>query len=132
MLKVGLVETLVHTRFGPTALPRANYLTAVATGMDSFWLPDHLNSLLPRSVMTPKYVGAARLVPDVDAYLEPWGNGLAATFALAIRVGAFAHAIAWIRQREALPEPARPNFDLPFRVVLRRAIAQTLVETSTQ
>ena len=72
MLKVGLVETLVHTRFGPTALPRANYLTAVATGMDSFWLPDHLNSLLPRSVMTPKYVGAARLVPDTDAYLEPW------------------------------------------------------------
>jgi phthiodiolone/phenolphthiodiolone dimycocerosates ketoreductase len=72
MLKVGLVETLVHSRFGPTALPRANYLTAVATGMDSFWLPDHLNSLLPRSVMTPKYVGAARLVPDVDAYLEPW------------------------------------------------------------
>ena len=40
--------------------------------MDSFWLPDHLNSLLPRSVMTPKYVGAARLVPDTDAYLEPW------------------------------------------------------------
>jgi phthiodiolone/phenolphthiodiolone dimycocerosates ketoreductase len=72
MLKVGLVENLVHTRYGPTALPRASYLTAVATGMDSFWLPDHLNSLLPRAVMTPKYVGAARLVPDVDAYLEPW------------------------------------------------------------
>src|SRR5271156_1453759 len=72
MLKVGLVENLVQTRYGPTALPRASYLTAVATGMDSFWLPDHLNSLLPRAVMTPKYVGAARLIPDVDAYLEPW------------------------------------------------------------
>jgi phthiodiolone/phenolphthiodiolone dimycocerosates ketoreductase len=72
VLKVGLVDTLLHTRLGPTALPRANYLTAVTTGMDSFWLPDHLNSLLPRSVMTPKYVGAARLVPNVDAYLEPW------------------------------------------------------------
>ncbi len=72
MLKVGLVETLVHTRFRPTALPRANYLTAVATGMDSFWLPDHLNSLFPRAVMTPKYMRAARLVPDVDANLEPW------------------------------------------------------------
>ena len=35
MLKVGLVENLVHTRYGPTALPRASYLTAVATGMDS-------------------------------------------------------------------------------------------------
>ncbi|MDT5083973.1 MAG: phthiodiolone/phenolphthiodiolone dimycocerosates ketoreductase, partial [Mycobacterium sp.] len=72
MLKVGLAENLVHTRYGPTALPRASYLTAVATGMDSFWLPDHLNSLLPRAVMTPKYVGAARLIPDIDAYLEPW------------------------------------------------------------
>ena len=72
MLKVGLAENLVHTRFWPTALPRASYLTAVATGMDSFWLPDHLNSLLPRAVMTRKYVGAARLIPDVDAYLEPW------------------------------------------------------------
>src|SRR6478609_9743492 len=40
--------------------------------MDSFWLPDHLNSLLPRSVVTPKYVGAARLAPKADAYLEPW------------------------------------------------------------
>jgi phthiodiolone/phenolphthiodiolone dimycocerosates ketoreductase len=72
MLKVGLVDTLVNTRYSPIALSRASYLTAVATGMDSFWLPDHLNSLLPRAVMTPKYVGAARLVPDIDACLEPW------------------------------------------------------------
>jgi phthiodiolone/phenolphthiodiolone dimycocerosates ketoreductase len=72
MLKVGVVETLTNSRFSPTALPRASYLTAVATGMDSFWLPDHLNALLPRSVMTPKYVQAARLIPDVDANLEPW------------------------------------------------------------
>jgi phthiodiolone/phenolphthiodiolone dimycocerosates ketoreductase len=72
MLKVGLAENLVNTRFGPTALPRASYLTAVATGLDSFWLPDHLNSLFPRAVMTPKYLGAARLIPDIDAYLEPW------------------------------------------------------------
>jgi phthiodiolone/phenolphthiodiolone dimycocerosates ketoreductase len=72
MLKVGLAENLVNTRYGPTFLPRASYLTAVATGMDSFWLPDHLNALFPRAVMTTKYVGAARLIPDIDAYLEPW------------------------------------------------------------
>src|SRR6201985_818415 len=72
MLKVGLVDTLVNTRYSPIALSRASYLTAVATGMNSFWLPDHLNSLLPRAVRTPKYVGAARLVPDIDAGLEPW------------------------------------------------------------
>jgi phthiodiolone/phenolphthiodiolone dimycocerosates ketoreductase len=48
MLKVGLAEQLMNTRYWPTASARASYLTAVATGMDSFWLPDHLNSLFPR------------------------------------------------------------------------------------
>ena len=57
MFKVGLAEQLVNTRYSPTAFMRASYLTAVATRMDSFWLPDHLNSLFPRAVMTPKYVG---------------------------------------------------------------------------
>jgi len=46
-------------------------------------------------------------------------------FELAIRVGWFAHAIAWTRQRDALPTEARPDFDRAFRIVLRRAIAQT-------
>jgi phthiodiolone/phenolphthiodiolone dimycocerosates ketoreductase len=40
--------------------------------MDSFWLPDHLNSLFPRAVTTTKYMQAARLIPDIDACLEPW------------------------------------------------------------
>src|SRR5581483_2691332 len=71
-MKVGLAENLINTRISPTVLPRAGYLSAVATGVDSFWLPDHLNSLFPRSVMTPKYLGAARIMPDTDAYLEPW------------------------------------------------------------
>jgi aminoglycoside phosphotransferase (APT) family kinase protein len=61
-----------------------------------------------------------------DAYLEPWGSGLADAFALAIRIGAFAHSFAWTRQRDALPEQARPDFDQAFSTVLRRAIAQTL------
>ncbi|GAB1815152.1 LLM class flavin-dependent oxidoreductase [Mycobacterium sp. MUNTM1] len=72
MLKVGLAELPLHTRLSPTALMRASYLTAVAARLDSFWIPDHLNSLFPRSVMTPKYVGAARLAPKTDALLEPW------------------------------------------------------------
>jgi phthiodiolone/phenolphthiodiolone dimycocerosates ketoreductase len=70
--KVGLAEQPVNGRYSPTALVRASYLVAVATRIDSFWLPDHLNSAFPRSVMTPKYVGAARLAPKVDAILEPW------------------------------------------------------------
>src|SRR5438105_3220236 len=57
------------------------------------------------------------------AHLEPGGRGLSGTFALAMRVGAFAHTIAWARQRDHLPEEARADFDL---IVLRRALAQTL------
>jgi len=60
-----------------------------------------------------------------DAYLEPWGRGLADAFALAIRVGTFAHTFAWARQRDHLPEEARPEFDRRFLIVLRRAVDQT-------
>jgi hypothetical protein len=59
-----------------------------------------------------------------DAYLEPWGRGLSDTFALAIRVGTFAHAFAWVRQRDALSGEARRDFDQRFPIVLRRALAQ--------
>jgi Phosphotransferase enzyme family len=61
-----------------------------------------------------------------DAYLEPWGRGLAGAFALAMRVGTFAHPIAWTRQRECLSEEARAEFDKTFPIVLRCAVAQTL------
>jgi hypothetical protein len=61
-----------------------------------------------------------------DAYLEPWGRDLAGIFALALRVGTFAHTFAWARQRDALSEAARPHFDTGFAIVLRRAVARTL------
>jgi hypothetical protein len=60
-----------------------------------------------------------------DAYLEPWGRGLLETFEIAVRVGWFAHAIAWTRQRAALPPEARPDFDRAFATILRRVLAQT-------
>src|ERR1700743_151926 len=59
-------------RFSPMAVTRTSYLSAVAARADSFWLADHLNSLYPRSMAKPKYIGAARLTPKVDANLEPW------------------------------------------------------------
>jgi hypothetical protein len=62
-----------------------------------------------------------------DAYLTSWGQGLADAFTLAIRVGAFAHVFAWARQRDHLPEDARPEFDRWFPIVLRRAIAQIVI-----
>jgi phthiodiolone/phenolphthiodiolone dimycocerosates ketoreductase len=53
-------------------VPETSYRIARLAGADSFWVPDHLNNLLPRSVMTTKYSGSARLIPDIDAMVEPW------------------------------------------------------------
>ncbi|HVH51004.1 MAG TPA: phosphotransferase, partial [Gaiellaceae bacterium] len=61
-----------------------------------------------------------------DAYLEPWGNGLAGAFSLALRVGSFAHVFAWIRQRSYLPAEERADWDNWFPGVLRRAMRQAL------
>ncbi|HEX5294612.1 MAG TPA: hypothetical protein VFX25_37545 [Streptosporangiaceae bacterium] len=58
-----------------------------------------------------------------DAYLQSWGADRAGAFRPAIRAGAFAHAFAWARQRDALPGPERPGFDQVFAVILRRALA---------
>jgi hypothetical protein len=66
-----------------------------------------------------------------DAYLEPWGRDLGDAFALAVRVGTFARAIAYIRQRVALRPEERPLFDTDFSTVLRRAVAQTLGDASS-
>jgi hypothetical protein len=57
-----------------------------------------------------------------DAYLEAWGTGLREAFALAERVGRFAHAIAWARQRRHLPDSYLRHFDVGFAEVLRRAL----------
>jgi aminoglycoside phosphotransferase (APT) family kinase protein len=58
-----------------------------------------------------------------DAYLEPWGEGFGPAVPLAIRLGSFARAIAYLRQREALDGEARARFDVDFSIVLRRAVA---------
>jgi len=71
-LKVGLASEILNARYSPTAVVRANYLTAVASRIDSLWVPDHLNSLIPRAIATPQYLGGAKLIPKIDASLEPW------------------------------------------------------------
>src|SRR5258708_16128316 len=71
-LKVGLASEILNARYSPTAVVRANYLTAVASSVDSLWVPDHLNSLVPRAIATPQYLGAAKLIPKIGASLEPW------------------------------------------------------------
>jgi hypothetical protein len=57
-----------------------------------------------------------------DAYLEPWGSDQADKFALALRVGRFAHAVAWSRHREVLSPKEQAPFDEWFAHVLRRAL----------
>ena len=71
-VRVGYCNMLVHTRLGPTAALRGDYLTSVAAQVDSLWLPDHLNSLVPRALARPSYLGVAKAVPRVDAVHEPW------------------------------------------------------------
>lgn len=70
-MRVGLLDPAIASRPAADSFTRASYVSAVATGMDSFWVPDHLNSLFPRALWRPKYCGAAKLLPSADAYLEP-------------------------------------------------------------
>jgi hypothetical protein len=70
--KVGLASEILNVRHSPTALVRGNYLTAVVSRVDSFWVDDHLNALMPRAIATPQYLGVAQLIPKIDASLEPW------------------------------------------------------------
>jgi hypothetical protein len=60
-----------------------------------------------------------------DAYLEPWGTGLARAFELSQQIGRFVHAFGWVALRRLLPDDVGPAYDVPFAVVLRRALAVT-------
>src|ERR1700739_1922357 len=71
-LRVGVLHNTINSRYGPKPLVRADYLTVFAGGADSCWVADHLTSVLPPSMWTPKHVGAARVIPKMDAHLEPW------------------------------------------------------------
>ncbi|MBF4996629.1 LLM class flavin-dependent oxidoreductase [Nocardia sp. BSTN01] len=70
--RVGVMDTLVAARPTIDMLTRGSYLGALAGSADSFWVPDHVNGLLPRSLWQPQYCGATQLIPTSDAFLEPW------------------------------------------------------------
>src|SRR6202046_2487062 len=69
---VGIMDLNLVARPPPESLTRATYLNAFANRVDSLWVPDHLNGLFPRSLWKQKYCGATKLVPTLDAYMEPW------------------------------------------------------------
>jgi phthiodiolone/phenolphthiodiolone dimycocerosates ketoreductase len=70
--RVGVADPILAARPAADTFTRANYLGAVANRVDSFWVPDHLNQLLPRSLWKQKYCGATKLIPRLDASMEPW------------------------------------------------------------
>ncbi|KJX75846.1 LLM class flavin-dependent oxidoreductase [Mycobacterium lepromatosis] len=89
--RFGFVDALVHTLFPPSLPARASILSGAVLGADSYWVGDHLNALVPRSVATPEYLGvAAKLVPKIDANYEPWtmlGNLAAGSRLNRLRLG---------------------------------------------
>jgi phthiodiolone/phenolphthiodiolone dimycocerosates ketoreductase len=70
--RVGVMDPIVAARPTPDTLTRVQYLGAVANRVDSFWVPDHLNQLFVRSLWKQKYCGATKVVPTIDASMEPW------------------------------------------------------------
>jgi phthiodiolone/phenolphthiodiolone dimycocerosates ketoreductase len=70
--RVGVMDPIVAARPTPDTLTRVQYLGAVANRVDSFWVPDHLNQLFARSLWKQKYCGATKVVPKIDASMEPW------------------------------------------------------------
>lgn len=70
--RVGFITQVLNSRYSATSLARTDMLTARASGVDSFWMADHVCSPFPRSIATAGYLGIAKLVPKVDAELEPW------------------------------------------------------------
>ncbi|MGW4101415.1 LLM class flavin-dependent oxidoreductase [Mycobacterium sp. NPDC004974] len=71
-MKLGIMDPITAARPAVDTFTRANYLSAVASGVDSFWVPDHLNAMVPRALWQPKYMGGAKILPTGDAFLEPW------------------------------------------------------------
>lgn len=65
---VGYQDACVH----PLWLSRLNLrLAATVMGASALWLPDHFMSFTPQEVWRPELTSAARLVPSLDALLDP-------------------------------------------------------------
>ncbi|WP_018603897.1 LLM class flavin-dependent oxidoreductase [Mycobacterium sp. 155] len=71
-MRIGIMDPVIASRPTVDSFTRASYLSAVACGADSFWAPDHLNALFPRTLWQPKFSAGAAVLPSADAYLEPW------------------------------------------------------------
>src|SRR5271168_547412 len=73
--RVGIMDFNLVSRPTAESLTRVGYLNALANRIDSFWVPDHLNGLFPRSLWKQKYCGATKLVPTLGRAILGLGPG---------------------------------------------------------
>ena len=66
-ITVGYQDACVH----PLWLSRLNLRLATWMGASALWVPDHFMSFTPAAVWRPEITAAARLVPSLDALLDP-------------------------------------------------------------
>lgn len=92
----------------------------------TFWFLERQNGLSPEDPWFDRLR---------SAYLEPWGSGpghrpaqeLLDVLRLAERVGLVAHAIAWVRHRDAIHRgDARLAFDVHFAELLGRVVSRAV------
>ena len=67
IVTVGYQDACVH----PLWLSRLNMRLATWMGASALWVPDHFMSFTPAAVWRPEITSAARLVPSLDALLDP-------------------------------------------------------------
>jgi len=64
---VGYQDACVH----PLWLSRMNLRLATLMGAKALWVPDHFMSFTPEEAWRPETTSAARVVPSLDALLDP-------------------------------------------------------------
>jgi phthiodiolone/phenolphthiodiolone dimycocerosates ketoreductase len=65
--RVGLIDPVVAARPPADTFSRMSYLSAAASRVDSYWVPDHINGVTPRPLWDPKYTASARILRSPDA-----------------------------------------------------------------
>jgi phthiodiolone/phenolphthiodiolone dimycocerosates ketoreductase len=60
--RVGLMDPVVAARPTADTFSRMSYLSAAASRVDSYWVPDHINGVTPRPLWDPKYTASVRIL----------------------------------------------------------------------
>jgi phthiodiolone/phenolphthiodiolone dimycocerosates ketoreductase len=68
--RVGLMDPVVAARPTADTFSRMSYLSAAASRVDSYWVPDHINGVTLRPLWDPKYTASARILRSPDAPME--------------------------------------------------------------